>query len=73
MEQKLEERREDILHHTLGSGLMKLFEKRQRKRFLFGVMLNQFRQLGGTTVLTFFSTQIFNEMSGNGGTITLLI
>ena len=38
-EQKLEDRREDILHHALGSGLMKLFSKRQRKRFLFGLML----------------------------------
>jgi len=35
-------------------------------------MLNQFRQLGGTAILTFFSTQIFNEISGNGAFITML-
>lgn len=40
MEIKLEERREDIMHHALGSGLMQLFSKRQRKRFIFGLMLN---------------------------------
>lgn len=72
MQLKIQERREELEQKTLGSGLIQLFSKRNRSKFIFGIMLNQFRQLAGVTILTFFSTQIFNEISGNGPFITML-
>lgn len=44
-----------------------------RKRFVLGVILYQFQIFGGINILGFFSTQIFNRISGNGPQMTLLI
>ena len=43
IELKLSERREEIQTKTLGSGLIQLFSKRSRKKFIFGILLHQYR------------------------------
>ena len=52
---------------------MELFSPRYRKRFIFGILLFQLRIFEGENLMAFFSTQIFDEISGNGGTATLLM
>lgn len=64
---------EAIKRHEPGKGLKDMFSQTYRKRFFLGCFLNVFRQLGGINIMLFFSTQIFDEISGNGATMTLLI
>ena len=44
-----------------------------RYRFFTCCILNIMQQLGGINFLIFFSTKIFDELSGNGSTVTLVI
>lgn len=59
--------------HKDTHSLRELFSKRYRVRFFLGCFLNFFRQLGGINILLFFSTQLFDDVSGNGPLITVLV
>lgn len=50
-----------------------MFSKKYKSRFVLGVLLYQFKILGGINILWFFSTYIFNRVSGNGSMITIVI
>lgn len=52
---------------------MQMFSHKYRSRFFLGIILYQFKILGGINIFWFFSTYIFNSISGNGGFITVLI
>ena len=52
---------------------MELFSKKYRFRFMVAIIMNMARQLSGTNFLTFFSTKLFNSISGNGQEMTIVI
>ena len=54
-------------------GVMAMFSPRYRFRFMVVIMVNIFQQLSGINFLIFLSTQLFNALSGNGQTMTLII
>lgn len=70
---KLHLKDKEVLAHDEDHSFRGLFKKKYRVRFLLGCLLNFFRQLGGINILIFFSTQLFDDISGNGALITLLI
>ena len=49
-----------------------LFGPKYRKQFALGCSLNILQQLTGINFLMFFATQLFDEISGNGATMTLV-
>jgi SP family facilitated glucose transporter-like MFS transporter 8 len=50
-----------------------MFSERYRKRFFIACNLNAMQQLTGINFLGFFSTELFDKLSGNGSTMTLII
>ena len=54
-------------------GMLAMFNPRYRFRFMVVVVLNIAQQLSGINYLIFLSTQLFDEISGNGNTMTLFI
>ena len=54
-------------------GMLAMFRPRYRFRFMVVVVVNIAQQLSGINYLIFLSTQLFDEISNNGNTITLLI
>ena len=58
---------------SVNVGLRALFTRRYRKQFLVACLLNACQQLTGINVIGFFSTQIFDDINGSGGAITVII
>ena len=56
-----------------GEGFMALFSKRFRLRFGITIFLNIAQQLTGVNFLIFYSVQFFDEVSGNGETMSLVL
>lgn len=54
-------------------GFKALFSPKYKNRFIVCAMLNCLQQLTGINFLVFYSTQLFDEISGNGAFITLLL
>lgn len=50
-----------------------LFTPEYRKRFFAGLAVNVIQQLSGVNFFIFYSTSIFNTISGNGDMVNLLI
>lgn len=54
-------------------GLSSMFSKMYGFRFFVVCMLNTLQQFSGINFLIFFSTTLFDQLSGNGATMSLLI
>lgn len=52
---------------------LSMLSNRFRRRLMHTICMNVMQQLSGINFLIFFSTQIFDSLSGNGGTMTLVI
>lgn len=65
-------RNEAIAKNDHGVSLKEMWSPKYKKRFILGCLINIFQQLGGINILMFFSTQLFDDISGNGATITLI-
>jgi len=50
-----------------------LFTKPYRKRFCSGLMINIIQQMSGINFFIFYSTTIFNKVSGNGDTVNFFM
>lgn len=67
---------ESVKFKTQGEktgNFFEIFSLKYRKRTFLGIVINLCQQLGGINIMAFFSTQIFDEISGNGPLITLLM
>ena len=53
--------------------LAAMFSSSYRYKFLTCCVINIMQQLSGINFLIFFSTKIFDELSGNGSTVTVVI
>lgn len=54
-------------------GLAAMFSQTYRFRFTVVCLLNIIQQFSGINFLIFYSTDLFNQLSGNGATMSLLI
>lgn len=70
---RIEDKHQDLEDHDEGQGFLQMFSHKYKRRFVLGVLLYQFKILGGINILWFFSTYIFNRVSGNGNIITIVI
>lgn len=52
---------------------LSMLSNRFRRRLMHTICMNVMQQLTGINFLIFFSTQIFDKLSGNGGTMTLVV
>ena len=53
--------------------LKSMFGPKYRKQFLLGCALNMLQQLTGINFMMFFATQLFDEISGNGAFMTIVL
>ena len=53
--------------------LMALIGPKDRKRFILASLLNFLQQMSGINFMMFFSTQLFDEISGNGPEMTMVL
>lgn len=72
-ERKIIDKHQDMEDHEEGQGFLQMFSHKYKSRFILGVILYQFKILGGINIFWFFSTYIFNRISGNGAFVTVLI
>ena len=54
-------------------GFVTMFSANYRFRLITAVLMNIFQQLSGVNFLIFYSTQLFNTISGNGPFMSLVI
>ena len=76
-EEGLEEKVEEILAErqragqTKEPGIVDMFRPQYRKFMVSGLLINVGQQISGINFLIFFSTELFNKISGNGKTISI--
>ena len=56
----------------ISMGWSNMLDRRFRKQFLVCLGLNLCQQLSGIGFLTYFSTQVFDKLNGNGATLTMV-
>jgi len=59
--------------HSKKVSFKTLFQKEYIKRVLTGIAISIFQQLSGVNFFILYSTNIFNQISGNGDIVNLVI
>ena len=54
-------------------GVKSLFGPKYRKQFALGCILNILQQMTGVNFMNFFATQLFDDISGNGAEMTIVM
>jgi len=62
-----------IIKHSLVESLKSMFTDHMRPRLYITLFINIFQQLSGINFLIFFSTTLFDRLSGNGQLVTVLL
>lgn len=62
-----------IVKQHIYESLMNMFTDRMRPRLYIALFINIFQQLSGINFLIFFSTTLFDRLSGNGELVTVLL
>ena len=70
---EIKKRRKEAKKDIYVMNPSNMCSKRYRNQLFVGIMLNILQQSGGISFMIYFSTQIFDEISGQGPLITVLL